>query len=87
MGGGCVCISSVSDEGTTFVLPGQITPKYLVGNPGSCVLSIHQPSTGSHMSYEYRAATFKLERDSYYQDVSSIMEELGTSQATPLPLL
>lgn len=39
------------------------------------------------MSYEYRAATFKLERDSYYQDVSSIMEELGTSQATPLPLL
>lgn len=56
-----------------LVLPNQITPKYLIDNPGPWVLSVctSHPSC-SQMSHEYGAATVQLERDSEVNRRSSL---------------
>ena len=63
-----------------LVLPNQKTSKYLIDNPGPCVLSVFISQTPcSQMSHEHGAATFKLERGSEVYRISSVQWKRKTS--------
>lgn len=56
-----------------LVLSNQITPKYLIDNPGPGVLSVFTSHPlCSQMSHRHGAVTFKLERDSEVNRISSM---------------